>query len=134
MTLDLGEQMSNLYMTTEEFAAMVVDILHEQNYFKKDSKNHPGDIVAAFTSTAESIASALDWAINREHEAKKSQEPKQAVMRTTTLAKNTHYTDTTSASKVSFSTNSALPIDDEIDPLVEDFELDYSERKIDGYL
>ena len=52
--------MSNLYMTTEEFAAMVVDILHEQNYFKKDSKNHPGDIVAAFTSTAESIASALD--------------------------------------------------------------------------
>lgn len=62
--------MSNLYMTTEEFAAMVVDILHEQNYFKKGSKNHPGDIVAAFTSTAESIAWALDWAIHREHEAK----------------------------------------------------------------
>lgn len=62
--------MSNLYMTTEEFAAMIVDTLHEQNYFKKGSKNHPGDIVIAFTSTAESIASALDWAIHREHQAK----------------------------------------------------------------
>ena len=62
--------MSNLYMTTEEFAAMVVDALHEQNYFKKGSKNHPGDIVIAFTSTAESIASALEWAIHREYQAK----------------------------------------------------------------
>ncbi len=62
--------MSNLYMTTEEFAAMVVDSLHEQNYFKKSSKNHPADIVIAFTSTAESIASALDWAIQKEYQAK----------------------------------------------------------------
>jgi hypothetical protein len=62
--------MSNLYMTTEEFAAMVVDTLHEQNYFKKGSKNHPADIVIAFTSTAESIASALDWAIQKEYQAK----------------------------------------------------------------
>ena len=126
--------MSNLYMTTEEFADMVVQALHDQDYFKKDSKNHPGDIVIAFTSTEESIASALEWAISKEHEVKKSQERKQAVMRTAILAKNTYYTDTTSASKVTFSPNSVLPIDDEIAPLAEDFELDYSERKRDGYL
>jgi hypothetical protein len=115
--------MSNLYMTTEEFADMVVQALHDQNYFKKDSKNHPGDIVIAFTSAAENIASALEWAISREHEVKRDQERKQAVMRTSTLAKNTYYTDTTSASKATYSSNSVLPQDEEIAPaLLEDGE------------
>lgn len=121
--------MSNLYMTTEEFAAMVVDALHEQNYFKKGSKNHPGDIVIAFTSTAESIAAALEWAISKEHEVKKAQERKQAVMRTSTLAKNT---------RVTYSPNSVLPQDEEIAPalleegesiLPEDYSFDYSEYR-----
>jgi|694.fasta_scaffold21492_9 hypothetical protein len=102
--------MSNLYMTTEEFAAMVVDSLHEQNYFKKGSKNHPGDIVSAFTSTAESIASALDWAIRREHEAK---------------------TDKHKEASVTYSTNKVPLVQDK--SLPED-SLGYSEWKKNGYL
>jgi hypothetical protein len=112
--------MSNLYMTTEEFADMIVQALHDQNYFKKDSKNHPGDIVIAFTSAAESIASALEWAIGREHEVKKNQERKQAMMRTTTLAKNSYYNDTPSKSKVTFSPSTVLPMDEEFAPSLAD--------------
>jgi hypothetical protein len=131
------ETMSNLYMTTEEFAAMVVDALHEQNYFKKGSKNHPGDIVIAFTSTAESIAAALEWAISKEHEVKQK---KQAVMRTSSLSKNNFYNTTTSygSSSVTFSPNTILPQDDEIAPVLnednesvipEDYSFDYSEYR-----
>jgi hypothetical protein len=135
MTLDLGGQVSNLYMTTEEFAAMVVDALHEQNYFKRGQKSHPGDIVMAFTSTAESIAAALEWAISKEHEVKQK---KQAVMRTSTLSKNNFYNPTTSHSGVTFSPNSILPQDDEIAPALlepdesiinEDYSFDYSEHR-----
>jgi hypothetical protein len=110
--------MSNLYMTTEEFAAMVVDALHEQNYFKRGQKSHPGDIVMAFTSTAESIAAALEWAISKEHEVKQK---KQAIMRTSTLAKNT--------SGSWSSQNVVLPQDDEIAPLTEGVDFDYAEWK-----
>jgi len=125
MTLDLGEQMSNLYMTTTEFAALVVNALDEQNYFKKDAKAHPDDIASAFATISETIGSAMSWAISKEHEVKQ----KQAVMRTTTLAKNNYYTDTTSASKVTFSPSTVLPTDDEIAPVIEDVEFDYSEWK-----
>jgi hypothetical protein len=127
MTHDLGRKvMSNLYMTTEEFADMVVDALHEQNYFKRGQKSHPGDIVMAFTSTAESIAAALEWAISKEAEVKKEHK-KQAVMRTSTLTKNT---------RVTYSPNSVLPQDEEIAPVLlekgesilpEDYSFDYSE-------
>jgi uncharacterized short protein YbdD (DUF466 family) len=58
--------MSNLYMTTEEFAAMVVDILDEQNYFKKGEKAHPGDICVSFSTVAETIGKSMEWAIKRE--------------------------------------------------------------------
>jgi hypothetical protein len=126
MTLDLGEQMSNLYMTTEEFAAMVVDTLHDQNYFKKGGKHHPGDIVIAFTSAAESIAAALEWAISKEHEVKRN---KQAVMRTSTLAKNNFYNPTTSYGSVTYSSNTVLPQDEEIAPLTEGADFDYAEWK-----
>ena len=124
--------MSNLYMTTEEFADMVVQALHDQEYFKKGSKNHPGDIVIAFTSAAESIAAALEWAISKEHEVKK----KQAVMRTSTLAKNNFYNKTTNHGTATFSPNLILPQDDEIAPVLleegesilpEDYSFDYSE-------
>lgn len=112
--------MSNLYMTTEEFADMVVQALHDQNYFKRGYKAHPGDLVLAFNSAAESIAAALEWAISREAEIKKENK-KQAVMRTSTLAKNT---------SGSWSSQSrVLPQDDEIAPLTEDVEFDYSEWK-----
>jgi hypothetical protein len=95
-------------MTTEEFAALVVDALHEQNYFKRGSKNHPQDIAISFATVGESIGTAMSWAISKEHEVKKN-----AVMNPTDLRK------------------SALPIDDEIAPS----NLSYSEYKANkGYL
>jgi hypothetical protein len=127
MTLDLGEQMSNLYMTTEEFAALVVEALHEQNYFKRESKNHPYDIAISFATVGESIGTAMSWAISKEHQVKK--DLKQAMMATGNLSKN-------------ISGSHVLPIDDEIAPallqqgesIIPEESLGYSEWKRDGYL
>jgi hypothetical protein len=133
----MEEIMSNLYMTTEEFAAMIVDALHDQNYFKKGKKSHPADIVIAFTSIAETIGVAMEWAIKKEHETKK--ERKNAMMQSTNLSKNV------SGSWASASTSSehahVLPIDEEISPTIEKEDssfpkdaLEYSEWKRGGYL
>lgn len=67
---------SNLYMTTREFADLVVDALHEQNYFKRDDVAHPGDIAIAFSTVGETIGTAISWAIKQEANYKK----KNAVM------------------------------------------------------
>jgi len=133
----MEETMSNLYMTTEAFAAMIVDARDDQNYFKKGMKSHPADIVAAFTSTAETISAAMEWAINKEYEVKK--ELKNAMMQSTNLSKNVSY------SWASASTSSehahVLPIDEEISPNIEKEDplypkdaLEYSEWKRGGYL
>jgi hypothetical protein len=50
------------YMTTQEFADQVVELLADQNYFEKDERVHPEDIVAAFVSTAESFARGVGLA------------------------------------------------------------------------
>lgn len=84
---------SNLYMTTREFADLVVEALHEQNYFKNDDVAHPQDIAYAFTTVGETIGNAMSWAIKHERDFRK-----EAVMKTKNLRKI------------------ALPIDDEIDP------------------
>jgi len=129
--------MSNLYMTTEEFAAMIVDTLDEQNYFKKGSKNHPGDIVAAFTTTAETIGTVMEWAIKRESNVNKKL--KQAIMNTGNLSKNI----SGSWATASYSSEHVPSIDDEIAPdflekgqplITEEDSLGYSEWKKDGYL
>ena len=100
--------MSSLYMTTEEFAALVVSALDEQNYFKRGTKNHPQDIALSFATVGESIGTAMSWAISKEHETKKK-----AVMTSTDLRK------------------SALPTDEEIAPS----NFSYSEYKYEkGYL
>jgi hypothetical protein len=126
--------MSNLYMNTTEFAALVVNALDEQDYFKKNAKAHPGDIAIAFATVAETIGSAMSWAIGKEHEVKN----KQAVMRTSTLAKNNSYNDIANSSRVTFSPNTVLPMDEEIAPalledaesiLPEDYSFDYSEYR-----
>jgi hypothetical protein len=131
------EKMSNLYMNTTEFAALVVNALDEQDYFKRDQNAHPGDIAIAFSTVAETIGSAMSWAIGKEHEVKQ----KKAMMRTTTLSKNTYYTDTTSSSKTTYSPNSILPQDEEVAPalleageplLDDDWILGYSEWKKSG--
>lgn len=129
--------MSNLYMTTEEFAALVVDALHEQNYFKRGSKNHPHDIAMSFATVGESIGTAMSWAISKEHEAKK--ELKEAVMKTGNLSKNI----SGSWASASYSSEHLPPIDDKISPallekgqplITEEDSLGYSEWKKDGYL
>ena len=84
---------SNLYMTTDEFAKMVVDALDEQNYFKRGDAAHPHDIAMAFTTVGETIGIAMSWAIKQEHEFHK-----EAVMKPTNLKKG------------------VLPIDEEIAP------------------
>lgn len=85
---------SNLYMTTREFADLVIEALHEQNYFKRDEVAHPQDIAYAFTVVGETIGNAMYWAIKQEASYRK-----EAVMKPKDLRK------------------SALPIDDEISPL-----------------
>lgn len=44
------------YMTTDEFAELVVQSLEETHHFKRGERAHPGDIVIAFTTQAEAIA------------------------------------------------------------------------------
>jgi len=103
---------SNLYMTTREFADLVIDALHEQNYFKRDDVAHPQDIAIAFSNAGETIGTAMYWAIKQEHEAKK-----QAVMKTGDLSKNT----SGSWASASYSSEHALPIDEEIAPTVNNY-------------
>jgi hypothetical protein len=74
---------SNLYMTTSEFADLIVNALHEQSYFNRDESAHPGDIAFAFSTMAETIGSTMSWAISQEHDSNK----KNAVMQTGNLSK-----------------------------------------------
>jgi hypothetical protein len=101
---------SNLYMNTKEFADLVVNALHDQEYFKLDEIAHPQDIAFAFSTVAETIGSAMSWAISEESKTKKNTSNKKTVMETGNLRKH------------------ALPIDEEIAPVTED-ELGYSEYR-----
>lgn len=103
---------TNLYMNTREFADLVIEILDEQNYFKKGDTAHPGDICIAFSTVAETIGKTMEWAIKNEHNGKK-----EAVMKPTFQKKMT------------------LPIDDEINPYTPEEEVGYSEwRSKQGYV
>ena len=79
--------MSSLYMSTEEFAELIVTALHEQDYFKRGTKHHPGDIAYSFTNIGESMATAFSWAISKEGENKYLQD-KNAVMNASNLKKS----------------------------------------------
>lgn len=133
--------MSNLYMTTEEFAAMIVDTLHDQNYFKKGKKNHPSDIAISFVSTAETIAATMEWAIKKVHDINLDQ--KMALLRTGNLSKNASGSLSTDSSATvnptvvtnnySYGHSHSLPEDEEASTAPKD-SLGYSEWKRDGYL
>jgi hypothetical protein len=58
-------------MTTQEFADQIVEILAEQNYFKKGEPAHPEDLVIAFTSTAESFARGAGFVGKKVSESQK---------------------------------------------------------------
>lgn len=107
---------SNLYMNTRDFAELVINALHDQEYFKSDEIAHPQDIAFAFSTVAETIGSAMAWAISEESKMRKKINEKRGVMETGNLRKY------------------ALPVDDEIAPVAED-ELGYSEyRHKNAYL
>lgn len=89
---------SNLYMTTREFADLVVEALHEQNYFKHEDVAHPQDIAYAFTTVGETIGNAMSWAIKQESEFRK-----EALMQPKDLKKI------------------VLPVDEEIAPTVNEY-------------
>ena len=74
-------------MSTEEFAELIVTALHEQDYFKRGTKHHPGDIAYSFTNIGESVATAFSWAISKEGENKYLQD-KNAVMNASNLKKS----------------------------------------------
>ena len=96
------------YMTTEEFADLVVQSLEVTHHFKRGELVHPEDIVSAFVTAAETIGIGAGAAGKKVWAAEKK-----AVMETGNLRK------------------AALPQDDEIAPYVEsqdDF-LGYSEWK-----
>lgn len=105
------------YMTTQEFADLVVGALDTTNHFKKGERAHPEDIVVAFVTHAEAIAIGAGAAGRRVFE--RNQKIKEALMKDGNLRKN------------------ALPQDDEIAPHVESQEdfLGYSEwRNEKGYM
>ena len=101
------------YMTTEEFAELVVESLEVTNHFKKGERVHPEDIVSAFITAAESVAIGAGAAGRKMWAADKKREEKRAVMEAESLRK------------------AVLPHDEEIAPYAEsqdDF-LGYSEWK-----
>lgn len=123
---------SNLYMTTREFADMVIDALDEQNYFKKDDVAHPYDIAVSFTTVGETIGKAMEWAIK--HEARLNSNTS---FTSTSIGNNFKYTVTNKESvmKTGDLRKNALPIDDEISPVVDDNEVGYNEwRSKKGYM
>jgi hypothetical protein len=46
-------------MTPEEFAEMVISIMHEQNCFDRSRDYHPEDIEAAFSQIAYAVAKGI---------------------------------------------------------------------------
>ena len=60
------------YMTTEEFADLVVRSLEQTDHFKRDEPAHPEDIVVAFITQAEAIAIGAGFAGKKVYNANKS--------------------------------------------------------------
>ena len=75
------------YMTTQEFADLVIQSLEITNHFKRDERAHPEDIVSAFVSHAEAIAIGAGAVGNKTRTTKK------AVMETEDLSKSDGYSE-----------------------------------------
>lgn len=72
------------HMTTKEFSDMIIDILHNQHYVK-DKKYHPQDIAIAFSVAAETVGTAMEWAITRDYRVNQH---KNAMLNATNLVKD----------------------------------------------
>jgi len=53
------------YMTPEEFVDVVLDSMEELNYFKRNEKAHPEDIVISFVTQAEAVAKGASFVIRK---------------------------------------------------------------------
>ena len=53
--------MKELYMTTREFADLVVKSLEDQKYFNPTDLCHPEDLSSAFNMMSSTIGTALSW-------------------------------------------------------------------------
>lgn len=58
------------YMTTEEFASLIIESLEEQMYLNRKQRYHPEDIAAAFSSATDSVAKGASFIIGRIHSMK----------------------------------------------------------------
>lgn len=61
------------YMTTEEFAELVVNSLEQTSHFSRDELAHPEDIVVAFTTQAEAIALGAGFAGRKVFDANRAE-------------------------------------------------------------
>jgi hypothetical protein len=109
------------YLTTEEFAELIVESLEVTHHFKRGEKVHPEDIVAAFVTAAETIAIGAGAVGKKVWAAEK-----RAVMETGDLSKNT--SGSWASGSYSSKNSYALPPDDEIAPVTEEA-LGYSEYR-----
>ena len=108
------------YLTTQEFADIIVDSLEQNNYFKRDEKAHPVDIEAAFSTTASAIATAIDAIGKKIHEeSARTASEKHAMMQPKDLKKSG--TINVSSSDNIILTNSTVTIPES--------DLDYLETK-----
>ena len=57
--------MKELYMTTREFADLVVKSLEDQAYFKPTDVCHPEDLSSAFIMMSSTIGTTLSWGVSR---------------------------------------------------------------------
>ena len=60
--------MRELYMTTREFADLIVKSLEDQEYFKPTDVCHPEDLSSAFNMMSSTIGTALSWGTVKLHQ------------------------------------------------------------------
>lgn len=62
--------MPDYYMTPEEFVNVVLDSMEELNYFKRNERAHPEDIVISLVVQAEAVAKGAGFIIQKVAESR----------------------------------------------------------------
>lgn len=63
-------QTPDYYMTPEEFVNVVLDSMEELNYFKRNERAHPEDIVISLVVQAEAVAKGAGFIIQKVAESR----------------------------------------------------------------
>lgn len=61
----MNSGMPSYYMTVDEFAKLVAEVVYECGYFKPGDLNHPEDIEASFTSIATAVAKGASHVVSK---------------------------------------------------------------------